>query len=170
MTIFYQPVPVSPVSSAPLHARSRVARGLMLALLAGVCASPAVAATPISTVFVVAMENHNFTQPSSFTSIQPILGNSAAPYINSLITPGNPNAQYSSYFSNLTNVGAGIHPSEPNYIWENGGSNFNVLTDADPSAGAHNIITAPSLTGQLSSHGISWNSYQEDVQFSSTGG
>jgi hypothetical protein len=114
------------------------------------------------------MENHNFTQPSSFTSIQQIYGNTAAPYLNSLITPGNPNAQNTSYFSNLTNVAPGIHPSEPNYIWENGGSNFGVASDADPSAAAHNIESATSLSGQLTQKGVSWNSYQEDVQYSTS--
>ncbi len=125
-------------------------------------------AAPIQTVFVIAMENHDFTQPSSYTSIKQILGNSAAPYINSLITPGNPNAQYTSYFSNMTNVATGVHPSEPNYIWENGGSNFGVAADSDPSAAAHNIESATSFTGQLTAKGISWNSYQEDVQHSSS--
>ena len=125
---------------------------------------------PVETVFVIMMENHNLTQPNPTSSPQQILGNAAAPYMNSLMTPGNPNALYSSYASNLTNVGTGIHPSEPNYIWENGGSNFGVLADNDPSAASHNIITAPSLTGQLTAKGVSWNSYQEDVQYSSTGG
>ncbi len=40
-------------------------------------------AAPIQTVFVIAMENHNWTQPSSLTSPQQIFGNPAAPYINS---------------------------------------------------------------------------------------
>ena len=140
-----------------------------LSLLAATCfASPALA-TPIQTVFVVAMENHNFTQPTGLsTSPEQILGNPAATYINSLITPGNANAQYVSYFSNMTNVGTGIHPSEPNYIWQNGGSNFGVHADSDPSAAANNIIGATSFTGQLSQKGISWKSYQEDVQYSSS--
>ena len=56
-----------------------------------------VLAAPIQTVFVVAMENHDLTQPSSFTSIQQILGNTAAPYLNSLMTPGNANATYTPY-------------------------------------------------------------------------
>ena len=137
-------------------------------LLSALMLSTVAHADPISTVFVVAMENHDFTQPSSYTSIQPILGNVAAPYLNSLITPGNANAQNVSYFSNVTNVAAGVHPSEPNYIWENGGSNFGVTTDADPTAANHNIETATSLTGQLTQKGISWNSYQEDVQYSTS--
>src|ERR1700760_3019044 len=128
-----------------------------------------VMAAPIQTVFVVAMENHDFTQPSSYTAIQPIDGNAAAPYVNSLITPGNANAQYTSYFSNMTNVGTGVHPSEPNYIWQNAGSNFGVTTDADPSAAAHNIVSATSMTGLMSKHNVTWNAYQEDVQYSTAG-
>jgi hypothetical protein len=44
---------------------------------------PARAGNAIGTVFYIAMENHNWTQPSSQTSPQQILGNAAAPYINS---------------------------------------------------------------------------------------
>jgi hypothetical protein len=150
--------------------RGRAARNIALGLLAAAALPLSAHAAAINTVFVIAMENHDFTQPSSYTAIQPIQGNAAAPYINSLITPGNPNAVNTAYFSGMTNVASGIHPSEPNYVWENGGSNFGALTDADPSAAAHNITTAPSLTGQLSAKGISWKSYQEDVQFSSAGG
>jgi hypothetical protein len=145
-------------------------RNLTLGILAFSAGSAPALAAPISTVFVIAMENHDFTQPASYTAIQPLLGNVAAPYLNSLVTPGNPNATYTSYFSQMLNVAPGVHPSEPNYIWENGGSNFGVLADSDPSAAAHNIETATSLTGQLTAKGISWNSYQEDVQFSSSGG
>lgn len=141
---------------------------LVFSLLAATAISGAAQAAQINTVFTIAMENHNFTQPSTVSSPQQISGNAAASYINSLITPGNTNAQYSSYFSSMNNVGTGIHPSEPNYIWQNGGSNFGVLADNDPSANSHNIISATSFTGQLSSRGISWNSYQEDVQYSTS--
>jgi len=110
------------------------------------------------------MENHNLTQPSSLTSPKQLQGNAAAPYLNSLMTPGNPNAAMTSYASEMTNVAPGIHPSEPNYIWENGGSNFGAFTDADPSTAAGNIITAPSMTGLMTQKGISWKSYQEDTQ------
>jgi len=144
-------------------------RKVAFSFLSVICfASPAFAA-PIQTVFVVSMENHNFTQPTGLTtSPEQIQGNPAASYINSLITPGNANAQYVSYFSNMTNVGTGVHPSEPNYIWQNGGSNFGVFNDNDPSAASNNIISATSFTGQLSQKGISWKSYQEDVQYSSS--
>ena len=68
-------------------------------------------ADPIGDVFVIAMENHNWTQPAAQLTPQPILGNSAAPYINGLVTPGNPNAAQVSYAANYTNAGQGVHPS-----------------------------------------------------------
>src|ERR1035438_4424429 len=56
------------------------------------------AVAKIQTVFVIAMENHNFVQPTGLaTSPEQLLGNPAAPYINSLITPGNPNAAHVSF-------------------------------------------------------------------------
>jgi hypothetical protein len=150
---------------------STTARRTLLATIGGAFAVGIAAsadAAAIQTVFTIALENHNFTQPNPAGPPQQLLNNPAAPYLNSLVTPGNPNAQYTSYFSQMPNVAPGIHPSEPNYIWQNGGSNFGVLTDADPSAAAGNIITAQSLTGQLTQKGISWNSYQEDVQYSTS--
>jgi autotransporter-associated beta strand protein len=105
-----------------------------------------------------------------------LLSNPAAPYLNSLITPGNPNAQDVSYASNYTNTGNGVHPSEPNYIWAEAGTNYNpatnttVLSDDDPSASAGNIFTTtPHLTGLMNAAGISWQNYQEDYQVSGSG-
>jgi hypothetical protein len=121
----------------------------------------------VKTVFVIAMENHNFTQPNPTSSPQQILNNAAAPYINSLITPGNSNAAQISYCTKYYNAGTGVHPSEPNYVWAEAGTDFGVHTDNDPSSGSGNIFTAPHLTGQLSTAGIAWKNYQEDVQLSS---
>jgi hypothetical protein len=120
----------------------------------------------IGKVFVIAMENHNFTQPATVTHPQQIFGNPAAPYINSLVTPGNKNSKHSSYAVAYYNAGHGVHPSEPNYVWAEAGTDFGVHTDADPSAAAGNIFTADHLTAQLNAAGISWNNYQEDVQLS----
>src|SRR4029079_12920558 len=55
-------------------------------LLAGLSSSNA-SAQQIKTVFVVAMENHNWTQPTNqFTGgIQQIFQNPNAPFINSLV-------------------------------------------------------------------------------------
>src|ERR1017187_507648 len=49
-----------------------------------ICPKPAAAQIlpQVKTVFVIAMENHNFTQPSPTSSPQQILNNAAAPYIN----------------------------------------------------------------------------------------
>jgi phosphatidylinositol-3-phosphatase len=131
------------------------------------------AGSTLGTVFYIEMENHNLTQPSTDTTApQQLLGNSAAPYLNSLMTPGNANAAQTAYASDYHNVLAtpsgnnpSIHPSEPNYIWQEGGSNFGVLNDNDPYANnGANVQTAPNLSGLLQAAGLSWKSYQEDTQ------
>ena len=61
----------------------------------------------VGDVFVIALENHNFTQPNPTSSPQQILGNPAAPYLNSLITPGNSNAVQVSYATAYYNAGSG---------------------------------------------------------------
>jgi hypothetical protein len=129
----------------------------------------------IGDVFYIEMENHNLTQPTSVTSPQQLLGNSAAPYLNSLMTAGNPNAAQTSYASNYYNVlynnpSVSIHPSEPNYVWQEAGL-AGPLNDADPYANTpNNIVNAPNLTGLLQSAGISWKSYQEDIDMVPTSG
>ena len=126
----------------------------------------------IKTVFVIAMENHDLVQKNPTGSPQQILGNPAAPYFNSLITPGNPNAAQTAWathmFSSAIN---GEHPSEPNYIWAEAGTDFGIRTDNDPNspASSHNVFTnVPHLSGQLTAAGIPWRTYQEDVQYSSS--
>src|SRR5262252_7815097 len=121
-------------------------------------AAPAMAGT-LQTVFVIAMENHNWVQPSTQTSPGQIFGNPAAPYINSLVTPGNPNAAQVSYASNYQNAGVGIHPSEPNYIWSEAGSNLGVFNDNDPyGPGGTNRSTPWSLSNPLQKSGQTWKS------------
>lgn len=53
------------------------------------------------------MENHNFTQPSTQSSPKQILGNPAAPFINSLMTAGNPNAAQTSWANHYFNTAPG---------------------------------------------------------------
>ncbi len=138
------------------------------ALFAGVLGAVPARATPVlqqvKTVFVIAMENHNFRQPSPLTSPQQIFTNPAAPYINSLITAGNPNAAPVSYATKYYNAGAGVHPSEPSYVWAEGGTDFGVHTDNDPSAASANVFTNNHLARQLNTAGIAWKNYQEDVE------
>lgn len=158
--------------------RKRAANRITGAFAATVLAAAASAASgqQIGDVFYIEMENHNFSQPASQTSPGQISGNSAAPYINSLVTPGNANAAQVSwapnYYNVLYNTGASIHPSEPNYIWQEAGSNFGVNNDADPykNATGPNVFSSPNLSGLLQAKGISWKSYQEDINLTPTSG
>jgi hypothetical protein len=139
-------------------------RVLPVVALLMACVAQQVRADTIQTVFVIAMENHNWAQPSSQTSPGQIFGNPAAPYINSLVTPDNPNAAQTSYASNYQNAGVGIHPSEPNYIWAEAGSNLGVLNDNDPyGTNGTNQTTTQTLSNYLQTAGKTWRSYQEDI-------
>jgi phosphatidylinositol-3-phosphatase len=149
---------------------------------------------PIKTVFVIAMENHNWTQPvNQFTGpIQQIFQNPNAPFINSLVngtatTTINGRqvniSQQVAYASNYTNVLATasgnnphIHPSEPNYIWSEAGTNFTVGNDADPFVpnGSTNQVNSQDnqlhLVRLLASAGKTWKSYQEDTDLTAVSG
>jgi len=126
----------------------------------------------IKTVFVVAMENHDLVQKNPTGSPQQILGNPAAPYFNSLITPGNSNAVQTAWATHMFSCAInGEHPSEPNYIWQEAGTDFGIRTDNDPNspASSHNVYTnVMHLSGQLQAAGIPWRTYQEDVQYSTS--
>ena len=150
-----------------------------LAMVGCLLVAATATAESIGSVFVIDMENHNFTQPSSDTTApQQLLGNPAAPYLNSLITPGNPNAAQVSYASAYHNVLAtpsgdnpSIHPSLPNYLWQEAGTNFGVLNDNQPfGPGGVNQGNALSLTGLLQAKGIAWKSYQEDTDINTSTG
>jgi phosphatidylinositol-3-phosphatase len=119
-------------------------------------------AQQIGDVFYIALENHNFTQPSTVPAGTPqqLLGNTAAPFLNSLVTPGNPNAAMTSYASNYQNVAPNIHPSEPNYVYQVSGVT-GPLNDNDPYPA--NIVNAPNLGQIMAAKGETWRSYQEDV-------
>jgi phosphatidylinositol-3-phosphatase len=126
----------------------------------------------IGNVFYIEMENHNLAQPASVTSPAQLLNNPAAPYLNSLMTPGNPNAAQTSYASNYYNAlynnpSVSIHPSEPNYVWQEAGLT-GPLNDADPYP--NNIVNAPNLSALLQNAGVSWKSYQEDIDLLPTSG
>ena len=145
----------------------------------------------IGAVFYIELENHNFTQPASDTSApNQLFGSPAAPYLNSLITAGNPNARDVSYATAYHNVLAtpsgnnpSIHPSEPNYIWQEAGSNLGILNDNDPYGAGGSVaaiagylalnptVSGQNLSGLLQAAGISWKTYQEDTNlFNTVGG
>ena len=115
------------------------------ALLAVIGLAPLHAQEPTATtVFVIVMENHNWSQ---------IKDSPSAPYINELLTEG---AHAEAYYNPPD-----LHPSEPNYLWLEAGENFGIVDDAAPAAN-HQATTAH-LTALLDAAGISWKSYQEDI-------
>jgi phosphatidylinositol-3-phosphatase len=140
-------------------------------------------AQEIKKVFVIAMENHNWTQPANqFTgNIQQIFQNPNAPYVNELVNGTayaiinnsainiSEQVAYATAYHNVLATPSGnnpaIHPSEPNYIWAEAGTNFGVLNDNDPYAlvGATNQNTSLHLSTLLSQAGKTWKSYQEDI-------
>ncbi|HTB94979.1 MAG TPA: alkaline phosphatase family protein [Candidatus Sulfotelmatobacter sp.] len=156
------------------------------ALLAAAGSFP-VHAQEVKTVFVIAMENHNWTQPANqFTGgIQQIFQNPNAPFINSLVN-GTATAvingsivniseqvAYATAYTNVLATASGnnphIHPSEPNYIWAEAGTNFGVLNDNDPFASGNNQNTNQHLATFLTQAGKTWKSYQEDIDLAVDG-
>src|ERR1700738_2779895 len=72
-------------------------------------------------VFVIAMENPNWTQPNSASNPQQIFMNPAAPFINSLVNGTSGISDQGSYANNYQAAMIGLHPSEPNYVWAEAG-------------------------------------------------
>ena len=104
----------------------------------------------IKNVFVILMENNNAST---------IYGNTTeAPYINSLLT--RTDASYATQYYNPP----GIHPSEPNYIWIESGTNsfsdHTFTTDNDPSS-SNSTSSTLHLSTLLIKAGKTWRSYQE---------
>jgi phosphatidylinositol-3-phosphatase len=139
-----------------------------VSLLAIVIASSA-QAQQIGDVFYIALENHNFTQPSTVPAGTPeqLFKNPAAPFLNSLVTPGNPNAANVSFAGNYQNVSPNLHPSEPNYVYQVSGVT-GPLNDNDPFP--NNIVNAPNLNQLMAAKGQTWRSYQEDTDLVNTSG
>src|SRR5207244_1200468 len=55
----------------------------------------------------------------------------------------------------------GLHPSEPNYLWLEAGTNFGVTDDQSPAVN-HQASTVH-FTTLLDAAGISWKAYQEGI-------
>jgi len=123
-------------------------------------------------VFVIAMENHNWTQPGTQTSPQQIFQNPAAPFINSLVNGTSGISDQVSFANAYINAAVGNHPSEPNYIWAEAGTNFGVFNDDDPFHADCSPDTVQNtnqhLTAFLTTARKSWRSYQEDTDVDAT--
>jgi phosphatidylinositol-3-phosphatase len=165
-------------------------RTLSMFALAIILVNLKATAQEIKTVFVIAMENHNWTQPANqFTgNIQQIFQNPNAPFINSLVNGTafavvndsvvhiSDQVAYATAYHNVLATPSGnnphIHPSEPSYLWAEAGTNFGVLNDNDPysPSGPTNQNTSAHLSTLLSKAGKTWKSYQEDIDLASSGG
>jgi phosphatidylinositol-3-phosphatase len=86
----------------------------------------------------------------------------ATNYLNVLSTPSGNNPH--------------IHPSEPNYLWAEAGTNFRVDNDDDPYVPnegqnlPNNQDGQLHLTTLLTQAGKTWRSYQEDIDLTPVGG
>src|SRR5205823_1360874 len=89
----------------------------------------------IRTVFLIVMENTDWSS---------IKGSSSAPYINSLLPIG-------AHAENYNNP-PGNHPSLPNYLWLEAGTNFGISSDPNPPQ----HTSSPHLSSMLDAAGISW--------------
>lgn len=128
---------------------------LVITLLLGAMPLTAVAQmSKVQTVWVLLMENHNWTGNNAGAAFgaPDIKGNKLAPYINGTLL--NTSAHAEQYFNP-----PGNHPSQPNYLWLEAGTNFGVLADTQP--GQPQITTRAHLVTLLEQAGISWTAYAE---------
>lgn len=131
-------------------------RPLLPALLAAMlAASPAFAQlSSVKTVWVILMENHNWTGNNAGAKYgdPDIKGSPLAPYINGTLLATSAHAE--AYYNP-----PGNHPSQPNYLWLEAGTNFGVLADTQP--GQPQLNTHLHLARLLQDAGISWRAYGE---------
>ncbi len=96
-------------------------------------------------VFVILMENQDWSN---------IRENASAPYINdTLLLMASRAEQYHNP--------PGNHPSEPNYLWLEAGTNFGIRDDNSPAS--NHQKTTRHLVSLLNAAGVSWKAYQEDI-------
>lgn len=99
----------------------------------------------LRTVFVLLMENANWPD---------LRGSADAPYLNGTLLPKSAHAD--RYYSP-----PGVHPSEPNYLWLEGGTDYGIRDDGEPAV--HRLRATDHLVTLLREAGISWKAYQEDI-------
>ena len=147
-------------------------------------------AEQIKKVFVIAMENHNWTQPANqFTgNNQQVFQHPNAPFINSLVNGTafavvdgqvvhiSEQVSYASNYHQVLATPSGnnphIHPSEPSYLWAEAGTNFGILNDNEPFSAVNpsNQNTTLHLATLLTNGGKTWRSYQEDTDLATVAG
>src|SRR5258708_27336159 len=100
----------------------------------------------IKTVFIILMENHNWSQ---------IKDSPSAPYINDTLLPMSSYA--TEYFSPPH-----VQPSLPNYLWLEAGTNFRILNDKLPNVKQQR--TNDHLSTLLTNAGISLKAHEEEMR------
>jgi len=100
---------------------------------------------PIQTVFVILLENESWAE---------VEGSTNAPYLNTTLLPM---ASRCKGYYNVSN----LHPSLPNYLWLEAGTNFGILDNDDPDTNHQN--TTNHFVTLLKNAGISWKTYHEDI-------
>ena len=120
---------------------------LWLALvLTGSATAQATSHTNIQTVFLILMENASWPD---------LVDGTNAPYLKNVLLP------QSSYASNMFIV-PGPFGSLPQYLWLESGTNWGVTIDSNDPA-SHHFATTNHLVIQLQNAGISWKTYQENI-------
>lgn len=99
----------------------------------------------IHTVFIIVMENMEWSE---------VKGSPQAPFINQTLLPAAAHAE--EYMGEPY-----LHPSLPNYLSIEAGTNFGITDDLPPSAHAQN--TSQHLTAAMSAAGLSWKAWVEDI-------
>ena len=127
---------------------------IMLSMLAVTPAVTNAQMSKVKTVWVILMENHNWTGNNAGAAFgdPDIKGSPLAPYVNGTLLSTSAHAE--QYFNP-----PGNHPSQPNYLWLEAGTNFGVLSDTQP--GQPQLTTDQHLVRLLEDAGISWTAYAE---------
>jgi hypothetical protein len=107
---------------------------------------------PIKKVFIILFENKDWTSVKG----------AASPYITNTLL------QIGAHAENYHNVPPGtvLHPSEPNYIWLEAGSNNtgdHTFTNDNPPSSSNSTATTDHLVSYLQKAGHTWKAYQEDI-------
>ena len=123
--------------------------GVLVAALLGTLPNAAwrsSAATPPGAkhVFVVMMENTDWAS---------VKGSSSFPYVNQTLLPN---------FASADGYNSGLHPSLPNYVELEAGATLG-LTDGSYLPDTHAVTTTAHLTTQLTSAGLDWKYYAENL-------
>lgn len=114
-------------------------------LLLGLAKTNAGTIPPIQTVFIILLENESWAE---------VEGNTNAPYLNTTLL--GMVSRCGAYY-NVSN----LHPSLPNYLWLEAGTNFGILDNNDPELNHQN--TTNHFVTLLNNAGVSWKTYHEDI-------